>query len=59
MTAAVTGYRRACGAHGGMASLRELTWERRLETGIGGEAGEDRKGRVFQEEGTACVRKLK
>lgn len=56
MTVALIGYRRWCVAHGEVACLGEVTLELRLETGIGGEAGGERKGRVFQEEGTTYAK---
>lgn len=43
-------------AHGWVASLGEVTLELRLKAGIGGEAGGESKGRVFQEEGTTYAK---
>lgn len=42
---ALLGCSRCCGAPGGTASLGKVTAELRLETGTGGEAGEECKGR--------------
>lgn len=39
----------------GWPALGEVTSELRLSIGIGDEAGEESEGRVFQEDGTACV----
>lgn len=52
MTITLIGSGKCCGAHGGTATLEELTSELGLKTGIG-EVGVESKGRVFQEEGRA------
>lgn len=48
VTIALVGLSRCCGAHGGMASLGG--------SDIEGKAGEESKGRVSREEGTARVK---